>query len=99
MTDERIIRPLEGGQGPVLCGGSRHRLVAAGFRGRDQPGLRVRPGAEEFRRSRYGGQACQAHPSVVLKAKDECDAELRTTLRGTKVEEARKALSKLQTEL
>src|SRR5271170_2487573 len=34
---------------------------------------------------------------VVLKAKDECDAELRTTLRGTKVEEARKALSKLQT--
>jgi len=35
----------------------------------------------------------------VLKAKDEYDAELRTALRGTKVEEARKALSKLQAEL
>jgi len=35
----------------------------------------------------------------VLKAKDEYDAELRTALRGTKIEEARKALSKLQAEL
>jgi hypothetical protein len=36
---------------------------------------------------------------VVLKAKDECDCELRSALRGTKTEEARKALSKLQAEL
>ena len=35
----------------------------------------------------------------VLKAKDECDGELRSALRGTKAEEARKALSKLQAEL
>lgn len=37
--------------------------------------------------------------AVVLKAKDKYDTELRGALRGTKAEEARKALSKLQAEL
>jgi hypothetical protein len=37
--------------------------------------------------------------AVVLKAKDECEAELRSALRNTKVPEARTALSDLQGEL